>query len=202
MCAHDPRPQDFTRYRHRWEMPLIWLCALITIAAVILGLGIFSVDEGTMLNDALGEEDANLLRGISETAFLILFAPILVYLRRFYLAAQSRANGILVGEGQFPELFAMYQEIGRRLEMPKLPRPGFAPRRPCPATRSWSIATRPCTRSSAAASRHRAKCSESPQSLSSSTSASTMAAIPGRTISPGRPPVSSASSRITQTGVR
>ncbi|RCW79995.1 M48 family metallopeptidase [Paracoccus lutimaris] len=122
MCAHDPRPQDFTRYRHRWEMPLIWLCALITIAAVILGLGIFAVDEGTALNDALGQEDASLLRGISETAFLILFAPIGLYIYRFYLAAQSRANGILVGERQFPELFTMYQEIGRRLEMPKLPR--------------------------------------------------------------------------------
>jgi hypothetical protein len=46
MCAHDHRPQDFTRYRHRWEMPLIRLCALVSIGVLILGPGVYSADEG------------------------------------------------------------------------------------------------------------------------------------------------------------
>lgn len=122
MCAdHHPR-NDFTRYRHRWEMPLIWVSAVVTVATVLLGLAIIAVDQGTVLNDALGEDSATLLREFPGYFYILLIAPVAIYAYRFYVAAQSRANAILVGPRQFPELFATYQELGRRLEMPHLPR--------------------------------------------------------------------------------
>ena len=38
------------------------------------------------------------------------------------MAATVRSQSILVGPKQFPELFATYQDIGQRLEMPNLPK--------------------------------------------------------------------------------
>ncbi len=41
MCADHHRADDFTRYRHRWEMPLLWLSALIAmIVTVAAGLAV------------------------------------------------------------------------------------------------------------------------------------------------------------------
>ncbi|WP_374423267.1 M48 family metallopeptidase [Paracoccus sp. (in: a-proteobacteria)] len=122
MCADHHSRNDFTRYRHRWEMPLIWVSAVVTVATVLLGLAIIAVDQGTVLNDALGEDSATLLREFPGYFYILLIAPVAIYAYRFYVAAQSRANAILVGPRQFPELFATYQELGRRLEMPYLPR--------------------------------------------------------------------------------
>ena len=122
MCADHHSRNDFTRYRHRWEMPLIWVSAVVTVATVLLGLAIIAVDQGTVLNDALGEDSATLLREFPGYFYILLIAPVAIYAYRFYVAAQSRANAILVGPRQFPELFATYQELGRRLEMPHLPR--------------------------------------------------------------------------------
>ncbi len=122
MCADHRPADDFTRYRHRWEMPLIWLSALITIATVVIGLGVVAVDEGTVLNDSVGEDNATMLRDIADSAYYLLLAPLFIYAYRFFLAAQSRANALLVGPRQFPELFATYQELGRRLAMPHLPK--------------------------------------------------------------------------------
>lgn len=122
MCADHHSRNDFTRYRHRWEMPLIWVSAVVTVATVLLGLAIIAVDQGTVLNDALGEDSATLLREFPGYFYILLIAPVAIYAYRFYVAAQSRANAILVGPRQFPELFATYQELGRRLKMPHLPR--------------------------------------------------------------------------------
>lgn len=103
-------------------MPLIWLSALITIATVVIGLGVVAVDEGTVLNDSVGEDNATMQRDIADSAYYLLLAPLFIYAYRFFLAAQSRANALLVGPRQFPELFATYQELGRRLAMPHLPK--------------------------------------------------------------------------------
>ena len=34
----------------------------------------------------------------------------------------KRSNAVLVGPKQFPELYALYQDLGQRLDMPKLPK--------------------------------------------------------------------------------
>ncbi|WP_374635428.1 M48 family metallopeptidase [Paracoccus sp. (in: a-proteobacteria)] len=122
MCAHDDRVRNFAGYRHRWEMPMIWFSALLTGLALLMALGVLAVDDGKLLEDTLGEETATSLRDTATSLLFVLVAPLLFYVYRFYLAAQSRANGILVGPRQFPELFALYQELGRRLDMPRLPR--------------------------------------------------------------------------------
>ena len=122
MCAHDDRPKEFTRFRHRWEMPMIWFSAILTGLALLMALGVLAIDDGKMLEDALGEESAASLRDTASSLLLVLVAPLLIYVYRFYLAAQSRANGILIGPAQFPDLFALYEDLGRRLDMPRLPR--------------------------------------------------------------------------------
>ena len=71
---------------------------------------------------ASSRNSATLLREFPGYFYILLIAPVAIYAYRFYVAAQSRANAILVGPRQFPELFATYQELGRRLEMPHLPR--------------------------------------------------------------------------------
>ncbi|MBA4492009.1 M48 family metallopeptidase [Paracoccus sp. S1E-3] len=123
MCSNPTTPQNnFTRFRHRWEMPMIWLSAAITFGALLGALAIFMADTGTELNDALGEDTATTLRDWSSSLMLLLIAPIAIYIFRFYMAAKEKAGAIRVGPKQFPELWAMYQDLGRRLDMPDLPR--------------------------------------------------------------------------------
>ena len=35
MCADHHSRNDFTRYRHRWEMPLIWVSAVLTVWSMV-----------------------------------------------------------------------------------------------------------------------------------------------------------------------
>lgn len=123
MCSHSSQGHDFTRFRHRWEMPMIWLSCLITLMALAAALGVFWADSAGMLEGSLEEETLTDLRDTANTVMLLLIAPLAIYVYRFYMAASARSNAILVGPQQFPELHAMYLDLARRLDLlnpPKL----------------------------------------------------------------------------------
>lgn len=101
---------------------MIWLSALITLLALTAAFGIWWIDGNGQLEEAVGEDGATDLRDMADTAYLLLLAPLGIYIYRFYIAAQARANAILVGPSQFPELHALYQDLAQRLDMPNPPR--------------------------------------------------------------------------------
>ena len=112
---------DFTSFRHRCEMPMIWVSAIITGLAPLIAFGTSLADSAGMLS-SLDEETATEIRDFSSSALLLLLAPIFFYVYRFYMAAKARADAILVGPQQFPELYAMYEDLARRLDMPNPPK--------------------------------------------------------------------------------
>lgn len=122
MCAHAPQEHDFRKFRHRWEMPMIWLSCLISLVAVLAALGILWADSVGLLSMMFLPDEAASLRDTAALLYLLPSIPILLYGYRFYMAAQARANAVLVGPQQFPQLFALYQDLGQRLDMPNLPR--------------------------------------------------------------------------------
>ncbi len=122
MCSESNDPRHFTRFRHRWEMPMIWLSAFITIVALFAGVGVMVVDVDGGLDQMVGTDNATMLRDWSGVAILLLAAPIFIYIYRFYLIAGEKAGAIRVGPNQFPELWALYQDLGQRLDMHPLPR--------------------------------------------------------------------------------
>lgn len=122
MCADSPTPHKFTRFRHRWEMPMIWLSFVITVVAFMAGLGLVMAGSSGLIAAGFTEQEATDLLDTANLVLLLPLAPIMFYLYRFYMAAGAKANAIRVGPQQFPELFALYQDLGQRLDMPKLPR--------------------------------------------------------------------------------
>lgn len=117
MCDHST---DFCQLRHRWEMPLIWVSGLVSFFAFVLGMVVLSLDDSTMTS-LFGEEAEN-AADLASNALIFVTVPIGVYFYRFYLAAQAKSNAIRVGPAQMPKIWAVYEDLGRRLEMPRLPR--------------------------------------------------------------------------------
>lgn len=107
------------QFRHRWEMPMIWISVAMTLAAFALGLAIIGVDAQGGLEE-LGE-DAGDLRDTAYLLLLLPLAPLALFLYRFYLAAQSRANAIRVGPDQFGAIHALYCDLAQRLGMTRVP---------------------------------------------------------------------------------
>lgn len=107
-----------SKVRHRWEMPLVWLSAVLTLAVLVLAVlsvtGVFP----DQLQAALEGEDGLDFRAV--LAFAI-GAPALFYVARFYMAAGVRANSIKVGPSQFPELHARYLTLAERIGVEHLP---------------------------------------------------------------------------------
>lgn len=123
MCAnHSTSTRDFKHLRHSWEMPLIWLSFLVTATAFLAALGILLIHLLGVLEQLVGAETAAQLASNALLMLLLPLTPIVFYIYRFYMAARARANALLVGPNQFPDLFALYQDLARRLEMPHLPR--------------------------------------------------------------------------------
>lgn len=115
MC--EPR---FGALRHKWEMPLIWLSAAVTVAAFALGILVLSTDPQTLT--AIFDEETPEVLDYASSVWLLLVLPIGIYFYRFYMAAKAKANAIRVGPHQFPRLWEMYLDLGRRLDMKRLPR--------------------------------------------------------------------------------
>lgn len=104
--------------RHRWEMPMIWLSAAITL--VVLGFAVLTllVDIPEDLRAAIEGEDGLDPRAI--LAFAVV-APFLYGFIRFFMAAGVRANSIKVGPTQFPEIHARYLILAERIGVRHLP---------------------------------------------------------------------------------
>ena len=100
---------------------MIWFSAIISGLALLAAFGIFFADSNGML-DGIDPETVTEARDFSESLMFILIAPLGIYIYRFYMAAKARADAILVGPQQFPELDAMYQDLARRLDMPNPPK--------------------------------------------------------------------------------
>ena len=112
--------ESIHRLRHRWEMPLVWLSALVTLFAIIFGAFVATLSEAEV-QERFGEHAAE----VTEYAWLALFVlvfPIFVFFMRFYQAAVAKSNAVRVGPDQFPELWEMYARLGEQLDMPKLPK--------------------------------------------------------------------------------
>lgn len=101
---------------------MIWLSFVITMVALAAALGVFWADSSGMLEGNLDEETLTDVRDTANTALLLLIAPLGFYIYRFYIAAAARADAILVGPKQFPELYAMYMDLAQRLDMPNPPK--------------------------------------------------------------------------------
>ena len=100
---------------------MIWFSAIISGLALLTAFGIFFADSNGML-EGIDPETVTEARDFSESLMLILIAPLGFYIYRFYMAAKARADAILVGPQQFPELHAMYQDLAQRLDMPNPPK--------------------------------------------------------------------------------
>ena len=125
MCSdHSHIPiRDYRRYRHRWEMPMIWLSVLITVGALCFAMGVVWIDSYGVLDSAMPPDEATSLRDTAwGVLYLLPLAPLVFYVYRFFIAAQARSNAILVGPRQFPDLFALYQDLGVRMDMARLPK--------------------------------------------------------------------------------
>lgn len=110
----------FKRLRHRWEMPMIWLSFIVTVLAIAMGGAIMTFDEAT-LQETFGE-DHEAVTDTAQFAVLALVFPLGIFFYRFYMAAKAKANAIRVGPKQMPELWSMYQALGEKMHMSKLPK--------------------------------------------------------------------------------
>lgn len=99
---------------------MIWLSAIVTVLALLMAGGVLLADSYGAL-DQLGEDAAD-LRDLATALMLLPLAPLAFYIYRFFMAAQARSNAVLVGPQQFPELYALYQDIASRLKMSRLPK--------------------------------------------------------------------------------
>ncbi len=118
MCATTPHT-DFDKLRHRWEMPLIWVSVVITVVAVAGGLWLVSLDDAT--RTAWFGDSAEDVMEYAGYALLLPLLSVAFYLFRFYMAAKAKANAILVGPEQMPEVWKIYQELNARLGLDPLP---------------------------------------------------------------------------------
>lgn len=108
--------QSVISLRHRAEMPLLYLCVLISVlvlagsAALVLAPDVTAtLGLGALAEDATG---------------IVVFAPLVpfaVILAKFYTAATARANGIKVGPEQFPEIYRQYLALAEKIGVAPVP---------------------------------------------------------------------------------
>lgn len=53
---------------------------------------------------------------------LVLTAPVFIFVARFYMIARDKANAVRVGPDQFPEVWALYETLARRMGFDSPPR--------------------------------------------------------------------------------
>lgn len=99
---------------------MIALSVGLSVLGVLLAIGVLWADSVGGLAD-LGE-DAESVRDTAQALLFIPLAPLAMYLYRFYMAANAKANAVRVGPDQFPEIFALYTDLGQRLGMTRLPK--------------------------------------------------------------------------------
>ncbi|MFD4144735.1 M48 family metallopeptidase [Streptomyces sp. NPDC058572] len=91
------------RRRHPWELPMVWLCVVVTAAAAAVAA--WRVMTG---------EAANL-------EFGILALPLMIYLLRGLHYARQRVNGVRITAEQFPEAHAMLTKATHAFGLRRVP---------------------------------------------------------------------------------
>ncbi|MEZ5852091.1 MAG: M48 family metallopeptidase [Hyphomicrobiaceae bacterium] len=104
------------QYRHRWEMPLVALAWILSIAAVCVSLTIT-----IFYSDLADSEKIEDFRWILNAGYLVLLTPFAAGVARFYQAAKERSNGALVGPRQFPEIWETYTDLLAKFDLPNAP---------------------------------------------------------------------------------
>lgn len=90
---------------------MVTIAAVVTFGAILLGIVAAAVlDERTL------DEQSWLMSGLMALALM----PAL-YVYRFFMAAQHRANAAKVGPDQLPEVWAIYTNLLRVFELPYTP---------------------------------------------------------------------------------
>jgi Zn-dependent protease with chaperone function len=102
------------RYRHRWEMPLVALGAIISLVVLLASVASWVAGSGA----GAGRPDGDSGR----YALLLIGAPLFVFVARFFHIARDKANAVRVGPDQFPALWALYQDVARRIGFVEPPR--------------------------------------------------------------------------------
>ena len=112
MCQSCNRVTDPKEYRHRWEMPLVIVAAVLSVLAILFSLTVA---------DSLGENAAEGLGEWRHLGFLVLGAPVLIFVARLYMGARERGNGARVGPRQFPEIWEIYENLLLAFDLPHPP---------------------------------------------------------------------------------
>jgi Zn-dependent protease with chaperone function len=104
-------------------MPLVWLCALVTIGAIVgaaayLGYTIKAHPDVFASEAELPDDVMNAILVILAT----FFGPLLIYFFRLYAAAGVESNAVLVTEKQYPELYALYKKSADSMGITRIPR--------------------------------------------------------------------------------
>lgn len=120
MCTACQPVKPATAYRHRWEMPMVWIASLASLAAVVLALGVMLSSLSGDL-DQLPADMREMLEWFGSWGWLVLAGPLLVFFTRIWQAAQLRANSAKVGPTQFADLWEMYAGLAARMEVSPLP---------------------------------------------------------------------------------
>ena len=83
--------------------------SLLIIWFIVLGVkGLFSLKE-------------NAVATIVPLLIYVIFIALYVFLRKIFIVGYLKGNGVEITEEQFPEIYQIYQEMGKSLEMKKLP---------------------------------------------------------------------------------
>jgi len=115
-----PEIKSLEKLKHRWEMPLIWISIIVTILSVALGITILTLDESVLTK--LFDDGAEDVLEYAQFAVSVLIFPFAIFFYRFYMAARAKSNAIRVGPNQLPNIWSIYQELGKKFEMKSLPK--------------------------------------------------------------------------------
>lgn len=95
---------------------MLWICALITMLALLAGA--YALATGTLPGHRLTESEAEDLRSMAAFGAI---APLFYFVMRFYQAARAAANAIQVGPDQFADLHARCLQLAQRMGLQSVP---------------------------------------------------------------------------------
>jgi Zn-dependent protease with chaperone function len=109
--------KNLNEYRHKWEMPMLWICGCITLLGVIafIVIGVEMVYHPDLVAWVKKDEYWEYLIG----APLVLAY---IYVSRVYMTASIVTGAIQANERQFPELYARYCALAAQIELAQVPK--------------------------------------------------------------------------------
>lgn len=102
--------------RHRWEVPMMVICTLITVLAFAGSMYVFF-----FLPESVDAETADSLREMMQLAAFLPVAALVMLLFRYYMAGSLRSASVKAGPEQFPELYAMHVSLAAKMNLARVP---------------------------------------------------------------------------------